>query len=241
MPVVATHLFWMTEILAAVMGGLLTILGGVFQRVIQEWGDVRVRVEGWEVIYPEAITADETRTRHIHVAVPGFTPYIKDVEKYSSITASYSLSVQLFNEKGIGTSLQGLAVVFYRDGGPEIEGQLRAAGTSAPLDPLERIRAHYSPERAADPHRAEEFIAEPSVSVDLPPRQSTTLSVSGEVSGESGREVMKSDRAALKGSFPNGRPFRKEIAVLEETSEQGDKWRTMREEPRKRWQQLLGR
>lgn len=231
----------MITILAAVVGGLLTILGQVVLRVLREWGDVRVRIDGWQVVYPEAVTADWTQTRHINIAVPGFHPYIRDREMYRSITASYSLSALLFNEKDVDTSLHELSVVFYDGDGGEVEGVLRPAGSSVPPTPMEKIQRSAAVGQGTEPRRAEEFLYETPVSIDLPSRRSARLTVSGEVSGEQGKQVMGSQRVALKGSFPNGGPFRREIAVLEEVSEHGDRWRTAREEPRSRWRRLLRR
>lgn len=232
----------MITILAAVVGGLLTILGGLFQRAMREWGEVRVAMNGWQLVFPEAITADETRTRHVHVAVPGYTPYIREPDKYSSITASYSLSADLFNEKDVGTSLRDITVVFQSaDGSKETEGPLWPTGREAPPDPSERHQRLYSAENSSVPRRAEEFLPDPTASLDLPPRSNVVLRMSGKVTGEAGCEVMRSERADLRGFFPNGKPFRKEIAVLEEFTENGDRWRTTREQAQPRWRKLLPR
>lgn len=231
----------MITILAAVVGGLLTILGGLFQRAMREWGEVRVAMNGWQVVFPEAITADETRTRHVHVAVPGYTPYIREPDKYSSITASYSLSADLFNEKDVGTSLRDMMVVFQSADGKETEGPLWPTGREAPSNPSERHQRLYSAEKSSVPRRAEEFLPDPTVFLDLPPRSNVVLRMSGKVTGETGREVMKSERAYLRRFFPNGKPFRKEIAVLEEIKEDGDRWRTAQEQSQPRWRRLLSR
>lgn len=218
----------MTTILAAIVGGLLAISGQLVMRLLREWGDIRVRVGAWEVTYPEGVNTGGTKV--INVAVPGYYPYHKEPDKYRTVTASYSLHLELFNEKDLGTALQGIGVVFYKD------NEVAAEGDLMPTDARSRVNHVVVGSHAGstEPRRAEELLPEPPATVDLPSRRTTRLTLSGEISGESGLEVMRSTRAALKGYFPNNAPFLKDIAVLEETSEHGDKWRLLREEPRGR-------
>ncbi len=223
----------MITILAAVVGGLLAISGQVVARLLREWGDVRVKVHAWEVIYPEGVNSGGTRT--VHVAVPGYSPYHKDPDQYQVVTASYSLSLELFNEKDLDTALQDVGVIFYKGQKVAAEGDLLAK--DAPRRGLslgERLRRE--PRDSSWPRRAEELLEAPPTTVDLPSRRTTRLTLSGEIGGTAGLEVMRSSRAALKASFPNGKTFVKEIAVLEGTSDiYGDEWRVTVEEPRRRW------
>jgi hypothetical protein len=45
----------MTTILAAIVGGLLAMSSQLVMRLLREWGDVRVRIDAWEVTYPQGV------------------------------------------------------------------------------------------------------------------------------------------------------------------------------------------
>ncbi|QIN82795.1 hypothetical protein GBA63_09135 [Rubrobacter tropicus] len=211
--------------MGAVVGSLLTIAGQAALRVLREWGDVRIKVHAWEVTYPEGVNSGGTRT--VNTAVPGYSPYDKNPEHYQSVTASYSISLELFNEKDLDTALQGIGVTFYKGNEVAAEGDL--LDKDAPRRGLslgDRMRREVrSHEDYSRPRRAEEFLEAPTTTVDLPSRRTVRLTLSGEIDGAAGLEVMRSSRVTLNASFPNGSRFSKEIAVLVGTSDiTGDEW-----------------
>lgn len=232
----------MITLIAAVVGGILTIGGQVVVRIVswvlRDVGDVLLNAYEWQVIYPEGV--NEGGTRVIGVAVPGGN-YRKDPDAYPMVTASYALSFELFNEKDVDTALQELHVVFYRGDEEMVTGELLKPGASSRMMTIgERLRRKPRPQGIGDPYEAEELLVGPPTSLELPSRKPVYQTLIGKIEGESGRKVMRSDRASIEGYFPDGRKFSKQIALLTETSElYGDTWNLTREQPRNRFQRLV--
>ncbi len=237
----------LSALVSAVVGGLIVLAGQLWLRVLREYGDVRLKVYAWQVIYPEAFNQHGNPVRH--PAVVGTGGYNTDPDQYQTVTASYSIVLELFNERDLETALLDVGVIFYKgDNADEVaaEGDLRNKDAPPRGRPIGERLYRDPPSSHEDLSRirqAEELMDEPGTTLDLPSRRSTRITLIGEIEGKAGLEVMRSTRATLTATFPDGRAFIKEIGILQRSSPiYGEEWSLTVEEPRRRpwWRRVFG-